>query len=117
MSDKPTTQKAWMEPFVAALEEYGTVSHAARVAGINRQYAYVVRKENPDFAAAWDGALQVATDDLEQEAVRRAKDGSDTLMIFLLKARRPEMYRESKTIEHTGTLNLVELVAKIEDEA
>jgi hypothetical protein len=39
-------------------------------------------------------------DCLEGEAVRGAKDHSNTLLIFLLKARRKEKYAERQ--EHTG---------------
>jgi hypothetical protein len=37
---------------------------------------------------------RAGTDALEDEALRRAKDKSDTLLIFLLKARRPEKYKD-----------------------
>ena len=38
---------------------------------------------------------------LEREAIRRATEGSDTLMIFLLKANRPEKYRDNTTANVT----------------
>lgn len=65
-----------------------------------------------DFAAQWDEAIETAIDALEHEARRRAVKGvdepvfyqgnvcgvvtrySDTLLIQLLKAHRPEKYRE-----------------------
>lgn len=104
----------------------GNVSAAAQKAGIGRMTAYDARNtdgkegaallEAQEFAAAWDSAREVAADALELEARRRAKEGwpepvfyqgkqvgrvrkySDTLLIFLLKATRPEKFRE--TVRH-----------------
>jgi hypothetical protein len=45
---------------------------------------------------------------LEDEALRRAKDKSDTLLIFLLKARRPEKYKDRISTEHSGTVKTFE---------
>ena len=44
--------------------------------------------------------LEDAVDLLEEEARRRALAGSDLLLIFLLKAHRPQMYRGVINIEH-----------------
>jgi hypothetical protein len=44
--------------------------------------------------------VEQGTDLLEDVAVRRAMDHSDTLLIFLLKGRRKERYAERQ--EHTG---------------
>jgi hypothetical protein len=40
-----------------------------------RTSIYQWRKDNPDFAAARDEAVACGTDLLEDEALRRAKDG------------------------------------------
>jgi hypothetical protein len=45
---------------------------------------------------------QASTEGLERIAVRRASKGSDVLLIFLLKAGRPEVYRDHHRVEHTG---------------
>jgi len=57
-------------------------------------------KNDPSYAAAYQEARKIAGDMLEAEAFRRAFGGSDTLVIFLLKAHKPELYRER--LEHTG---------------
>jgi len=95
----------------------GIVSRACMAVGIGRQTAYDNRKQDKTFAIAWDEALEISTDLLEEEARRRAFNGvkkpiyqggkrvgyvqeySDTLLIFLLKANRKK-FREK--IEHTG---------------
>lgn len=116
----PTGTPDWKTTFLAAFEQTGNVSSAARIAGVSRQHVYRVRGEDPAFAAAWDESNELATGSLEAEAVRRARDGtlrpifnagkkvgevreySDTLLIFLLKARDPARFRENSRVELAG---------------
>ena len=51
---------------------------------------------------AWAGAREDAIDTLQGEARRRAMNSSDTLLIFLLKSLRPEVYRETARIDIRG---------------
>lgn len=97
-------RKDWAPAFLAALERSGMVSEAARAAGVGRRTAYDRRERDEQFAQAWDEALEAATEELEQEAVRRAMDGSDLLLMFLLKARRPRVYVERHQLRHTGSV-------------
>lgn len=103
--------------FLLALAETGLVSRAAAVAGWSVDMARSVRKADPDFAARWQDALEFAVDGLEEEARRRALEGtlkpvfqqgmlvghvreySDNLMNTLLKANRPEKYRDNHRLE------------------
>jgi hypothetical protein len=95
--------------FLERLSRGASVSAAAKGAGYARRSLYRWRAADAELAAAWDDALEVDTDLLEDEALRRALHGaaaprfhegvcgtvqkySDTLLIFLLKARRPEKY-------------------------
>src|SRR5690606_10953200 len=98
--------------FLAELARMANVSAAAKKAGVPRSTAYDWYKADEAFAAGWDDAVEVAVDSLEKEAWRRARDGvlkpvyqkgekvgqvreySDQLMVTLLKAHRPEKYRE-----------------------
>ncbi len=106
--------------FCAALAETGIVAKACKAVGVSRQTAYEWRSEIPAFSEAWDKALNVGITALEDEAHRRAFEGvdegvyhqgvlmdtqkkySDTLAIFLLKAHKPEKYRENSRVELTG---------------
>jgi len=115
----------WTSVFLAELAATGNVSAAARAAGVNRDTPYGRRQTDPAFAAAWDSSLEEACDLLELEARRRAFAGvvepvfykgaecgrinkySDTLMIVLLKAHRPEKYRERVATEHSGEVKVV----------
>ena len=85
---------------------------AAKAAGISRQSHYRWLKTDPDYPGRYQEAKAESAQLLEDEAVRRARDGvveqiyyqgqvvgqklnySDTLLIFLLKAANPEKYRE-----------------------
>jgi hypothetical protein len=78
------------------------VSHAAAVAGVDRRTVDRHRKTEPEFATLCLAAEEDATEALEKEARRRALTISDVLLIFLLKARRPAIYRENQRIEVTG---------------
>jgi hypothetical protein len=110
--------------FFEFLSQGGSVTAAAGAAGYTRSRVYERRKTDAEFAAAWDDLLGQGTDLLEDEALRRAMDGveeprfyegeicvhvrkySDTLMIFLLKARRPEKYGDKAQTDHTGNLTV-----------
>jgi hypothetical protein len=122
VTPKKTAEKKeqWRESFLSALEDSGRVDLACKAAGIARQTAYRHRQEDPEFAAQWDASKAVAIELLEDEAFRRAYEGtekpvyqrgvlvggiqeySDTLLIFLLKAHKPDKYRETVRQEHTG---------------
>lgn len=103
---------SWWPAFLDALADTCHVTDAAKTAGVSRRTVYDHRAAHPEFAAAWDEAKVVGADALEDEAVRRAKEGtlkpvfqggelvghvreySDTLLIFLLKGAKPAKYRE-----------------------
>lgn len=79
--------------------EFGTVMAACRAVGISRTTWYRWRTEDKQFDIGVQEAQEAVADDLEQEAIKRAKDGkSDTLLIFLLKGLRPEKYREHREL-------------------
>lgn len=106
--------------FCAALAETCNVGRACAAVGISRQTAYNWREADPDFALAWERAMKAGLLALEDEAHRRAFEGtdepvfykgyecgsvrkySDTLAIFLLKAHAPDKYREKTSMELTG---------------
>jgi hypothetical protein len=110
----------WKEIFVAALAKSPNVTAACQRAKVSRSWAYAEREANSEFAAAWDEALEMGVDEAQGELHRRAVKGvlepvfyqgeevghirrySDTLLMFLLKAHRPEVYRETVRSELTG---------------
>lgn len=96
--------------FLEVLRQTGIVSRAAREAGVPSSTLYAHRARYKRFAADWDAAMAQALDELEAVLLERARDGvekpvlfqgkvvstvrsySDALAMFLLKAKRPEVY-------------------------
>ena len=103
------------------------VTQAAKQAGVGRRTHYDWLKADPSYQAQFEDLEEAVTETLEQEARRRGSEGtlkpvfyqgkgcgeireySDTLLIFMLKARRPETYRERSDINSTlqGTIETV----------
>lgn len=113
----------------------GNVARACARARFSRNAAYQWRADKPEFAAKWDRAVEIGTDALEDEALRRAHDGterpvfqkgvcvghvreySDTLLIFMLKARRPERFKDRVANEFSGSVGSYVVAAPEEDES
>lgn len=97
--------------FLAAFRTTACVSTAAKAAQIGRRRHYHWLKEDADYRLAFERVKEETIGALEDEAVRRAYEGwlepvfyqgrqcgtkrrySDKLLMFLLKAWRPERYR------------------------
>lgn len=99
MPKGPNLPKDWQDRFLAALRNSGNVRAACQAAKVERMTAYRHRKKSPVFAQKWEDALQDAVDVLEAVAWKRAQDISDTLLIFLLKAHRPDVYSDKVRLE------------------
>lgn len=118
---KKAPKRTWRAAFLLALSKTGNVSDACRASKKSRSWAYEQREADESFKRAWDEAMDQAVDALEAEARRRAVQGvdkpvfykgkrvrtrvreySDVLLIFLLKAARPDKYRENYRHEHAG---------------
>jgi hypothetical protein len=96
--------------YLEKLAETGLKAHAARHVNVSREMVRYERKQNPAFEELEQEALTYFAEQLEAEAIRRAKDGvekpvyykghvvghitefSDRLMEVLLKGRIPETY-------------------------
>ena len=106
----------WMNTFLRAYAQSGVISTALRAARVSPYTLKNFRESVPEFDEAVREAGEEAADALEEEAYRRARDGvekpvfqkgiqvgaireySDVLLMFLLRARRPEKYRETRGI-------------------
>lgn len=134
---KKSTRHDWAPKLLAALCATGNISESCRCAGIGRVTFYHRRDTDRAFEEAARDAIEVATDALELEARRRAYTGtlkpvygsggtgvgtvkvgtireySDVLLIFLLKAHRPDKYRENVKHTHEVALPDEERVARI----
>ena len=106
----PADRSAKEALFLHLLSEGVSVCEACARASLPRRSVYARRREDKDFATLWDEALAMAADTLEAEADRRGRDGwnedvyyrgqvvgqrrrySDRMLIFRLKALKPERY-------------------------
>jgi hypothetical protein len=111
MSKRPKRSKKKDFEFFLSLAVGDSVSLACQRAQYARRTVYEWRKEDAEFAARWDSAVEEGTDSLIDEARRRATKGtlrpvyykgkpvggirefSDSLLMFLIKAKRTE-YRD-----------------------
>ena len=106
--------------FLESLARGQTIVASVQLAGIkSRQSVYDLRARDQRFAKQWDDAIEEGVEALEQEAWRRGVEGivkpvfqrgvqvgdvreySDTLLMALLRARRPGVYRERFKNEHS----------------
>lgn len=106
--------------FLDALARGASIAEAAKAAGVARRTPYKWRDGDSAFDEEWVEAYETGTDVLEDEGMRRARDGvkrpvyhggkrvgfvtehSDQLLMFFLRARRSEKYRERQAVEHSG---------------
>lgn len=105
----------WEPRFFGALRNSGNVRAACLAAGVTRSAAYKARATSALFRAAWTEALEDGVDVLEAEARRRAMSGSDQLLMFLLKAHRPGVYREDRARERSEDDTVAEARAGVID--
>ena len=99
------------EIVLAMLANGATYGAAAAAIGAHRRTIMKWSDNDEEFAQRWNDAVEEGIDRLEQEAIRRARDGvkrpvfymgqvvgniqeySDSLLKFLLEAKRPAVYR------------------------
>jgi len=111
----------------------GTASEAARITGIPRDTHSKWLQKSAAYREAFQAADDEATEVLEKEALRRAVEGreetvyfngvpvgtvkkySDVLLIFLLKAKRPDVYRERYDARIQANLNVQSAVKVVHE--
>lgn len=92
-----------MDAFLERMRTSGNVYLSCKAAGVPRRTVYNWRKKWSTFADEWDEAKDDAVDRLDAEAWKRAVDGqSDRLLMFLLKAHKPEVYNPINRQEISG---------------
>lgn len=91
-----------MEAFLAVLRNTANVRAACNAVGIDRETVVTWKQSFPKFEEMYQHAMADACDVLEALAWDRARKTSDVLLMFLLKAHRPELYRENYKVEHVG---------------
>jgi hypothetical protein len=119
--------------FLDSFRQHGNVTRACRASTVGRSSVYRWQEDDDQFAHDFRVAEVEATEHLEEAAYERAVKGvtqetpifhrgkhidtavkteySDTLLIFLLKARAPEKYRDRHEVKHSGQVEHVQLEA------
>lgn len=99
--------------FLDALSEFGNVTQSCLAANVGRAAMYAWKAQDPEFSDAWDEALVLGVNGLEDKALDYAIAGNDKLIMFLLASRRPEVYQPRQLLEvnhhHTVSLRRVPL--------
>lgn len=128
--------------FLSVYKETCSITEACRRCGFGRATIYDWLKNDEGFRGRFDSARELAFAALEDEAVRRAMHGirrykfhegkpirtqagehyyelefSDRLMEVLLRANRPEKYRERYDVKHSHSAPGVVLLQVDEDNA
>jgi len=109
-------KKSKQAAFLAAYSKMANISYAAKAANIERTTHYLWMRQDKDYVKKFERAFEDACDLLEAEATRRATEGveepvfyqgvqcgtirrySDTLLIFMLKAARPDKFKDRKEL-------------------
>lgn len=100
---KPNVERGtWYGAFLAEYAQTGHVAQSAAAAGVSRHAVYKARERDEEFARAYEIARKHVADELEATAVARAKKHSDTLLIFLLKGLKPDVYGDKLKNEMSG---------------
>src|SRR5262252_10142639 len=129
----PARRERAMHAFLADYASWGNITSACKAAGIVRNTFYNWTEHDEAFAAQVKVADAAATERLEREAWRRATEGtpytrtsywhgepvgtdskieySDALMMLLLRARKPDIYREKVDV---NVSQIVKAIAGIE---
>lgn len=120
--DSPAVREAFLE----RLRRGDTPTIAANTVGICGTTARSWRNKDPEFAEQWLEALQDGTDALEQEAIRRGKEGvdrpvfqggecvgfvreySDTLLIKALEARDPARFSNKHNMAVNAKVEVID---------
>ena len=112
--------------FLATLRKTCNVARSARAARVARDTVYAWREADKEFREAWEAAIDIAADFLEDVAVERATVGtlrpvyqggvkvgevreySDSLLLQLLKAHKPDLFRTEAegAGKRAGVLNI-----------
>jgi hypothetical protein len=114
--DNPESLEAyrtWMKvkgikkAFIATFSECGNMSIACNIVGIHPMTVYGWLRTDEAFQEDYNVAVDFAISTLEMEARRRALEGSDRLLEFLLKSLKPEVYRERYEIKQEVSADYV----------
>lgn len=89
----------------ALVQTGGNVTKASALVGTSRQNVMRWLASDPAFAGLYNDALEAGTENLEERCYERAMETSDRLAEFLLRARKPDKYRENIKLDTEVSLS------------
>lgn len=90
--------EAKYEKFIELLAQCGNITIAAEGAGISRKSIYNKIGSDAGYSERVEEAKGEAVERLEHVARTRAEQGSDLLLMFMLKSLRPDKYRDNHKV-------------------
>lgn len=108
----PVAKQQLTEKALKGFRQYGTIARAAKVAKVDRRTLKSWLQNDPVLALKFKDIDEDVTDGLEEDAIRRARKGSDGLLSMLLAARN-KRYQTKQIIELTQQLNLDNVMEKM----
>lgn len=105
-----TLTPAVIEKYLALYSSGLDSGRAAHRAGTTLTTISNMKRKDPVFLERWQQAYDHFTDKLEVKAEAMAMSAwaaSPTMLIFLLKARKPNVYRDNVKVEHGGSISFV----------
>lgn len=130
----PVVAKRKRDLFLKVLADTGNVEEASAFIGYaNTSYLKTLRRKDPDFAEAWHEALQAFADKIEGVVLHHAYNGQikakwhqgrvagyereydTTLRLATLKALKPEVWGEKKTVDINHTKNVGVMVISVKE--
>ncbi len=106
----------WRERVLSALREGYSISGAAKFAGVSRSHVYRNMERSPKFREQVNQAYDEGTDRLEDIALNLAAEGNGQVLMFLLKGRRPQRWREQMKMEHDAGAEFLQALAEFAKE-
>jgi hypothetical protein len=128
----PPPRTDWQEPFLEQFEAHGVQAWAARQADVTIKTIHKERARSEEFNERYEAALEQSTSTLERQGyqwgafglvnrttktvtkpdgtvtttITESTERSPALLIFMLKARKPDVYRDNVLIEQSGSLEV-----------
>lgn len=104
------------QAFLEAYESGHSVSASCEIAGISRVTVYRTVRTDPQFAAAFRAATELNTDACEDRLLQMATEakvpGNVVALFGILKARRPERWRDQVSLQHAATVDFAATFAE-----
>ena len=94
-----TLRELKKKEFLEVYRRIGVISRTAKEICVSVSAVRGWLKKDEKFKKQFEKAYEEVTDTLEAEAIRRAMEKSDSLLMFLLRTRKPEKFSEKLVVD------------------